>query len=215
MTAPPDLSLNEVDAMARRAARGAGYPWGLAEEAGKAARWLCARSLDGCKRLAGVLDAGFAADLPAHMPADPGAPWQGAGPLCPLATGAAVSDMAARLADQSLTLHEVAHPMLLVPFAGLAALRAQTPVCVDCGDDGGRAVTDGLGLSLDGPFPALARIVTIRRGGDLHNPLAARTRAAPDPAAWALLGRLAGRTYAPATEESRRLGAGAGLSDND
>ena len=31
-----NLSLNEVDAMAKKAARGAGYSWGLAEEAGKA-----------------------------------------------------------------------------------------------------------------------------------------------------------------------------------
>ena len=28
-------SLNELDAMARKAARGAGYSWGLAEEAGR------------------------------------------------------------------------------------------------------------------------------------------------------------------------------------
>jgi hypothetical protein len=33
-------SLNEIDSQLRKAARGAGLPWGLAEEAGKAARWL-------------------------------------------------------------------------------------------------------------------------------------------------------------------------------
>ena len=30
------LSLNEVESTAKKAARGAGYPWGLAEEAAKA-----------------------------------------------------------------------------------------------------------------------------------------------------------------------------------
>ena len=31
-----NFSLNEMEAIAKRAARGAGYPWGLAEEASKA-----------------------------------------------------------------------------------------------------------------------------------------------------------------------------------
>ncbi|NND22495.1 MAG: DUF3726 domain-containing protein, partial [Silicimonas sp.] len=39
-------SLNEVEATAKKAARGAGYPWGLAEEAAKATRWLCAHDID-------------------------------------------------------------------------------------------------------------------------------------------------------------------------
>ncbi len=33
-------SLNEIEALARKAARGGGMSWGLAEEAGKAVRWL-------------------------------------------------------------------------------------------------------------------------------------------------------------------------------
>ncbi|WP_172978117.1 DUF3726 domain-containing protein [Roseovarius sp. THAF27] len=32
-------SLNEIEALARKPTRGAGYPWGLAEETGRAARW--------------------------------------------------------------------------------------------------------------------------------------------------------------------------------
>ncbi|MEO0980892.1 MAG: DUF3726 domain-containing protein, partial [Pseudomonadota bacterium] len=40
-------------------------------------------------------------------------------------------------------------------------------------------------------------------------------RATPDPDSWTRLGVLAHRTYAPATDESRLRGAGAGLSDND
>ena len=41
------LSLNEVESLAKKAARGTGYPWGLAEEAAKASRWLAARGVDG------------------------------------------------------------------------------------------------------------------------------------------------------------------------
>lgn len=41
------LSLGEVEALCKKAARGAGLPWGLAEEAGFAARWLSAHGFDG------------------------------------------------------------------------------------------------------------------------------------------------------------------------
>lgn len=37
------FALNEIEATAKRATRGAGYDWGLAEDASKAVRWLCAR----------------------------------------------------------------------------------------------------------------------------------------------------------------------------
>ena len=33
-------SLNEIESLCKKAARGAGMSWGLAEEAGKAAKWL-------------------------------------------------------------------------------------------------------------------------------------------------------------------------------
>ncbi len=52
------VSLNEIDAMARKAARGAGYAWGLAEEAGRAVRWLEARGLPGLAALLRHLERG-------------------------------------------------------------------------------------------------------------------------------------------------------------
>ena len=48
-----------------------------------------------------------------------------------------------------------------------------------------------------------------------HLPSKRHLRADPDPNDWAALLAFAHRTYAPATEESRLRGAGAGLSDND
>ena len=41
------FSLNEIEAMAKGAARGAGFDWGIAEETGKSVRWLAARGLPG------------------------------------------------------------------------------------------------------------------------------------------------------------------------
>ena len=44
-------SLGEVGALAVKAARGAGMPWGLADETGFAVKWLQARSLPGVTAL--------------------------------------------------------------------------------------------------------------------------------------------------------------------
>ena len=49
--AAPQRSLNEIDSLCQKAARGAGLDWGLAEEAGFAAAWLAARGADGAAAL--------------------------------------------------------------------------------------------------------------------------------------------------------------------
>ncbi|NSY39877.1 DUF3726 domain-containing protein [Leisingera sp. ANG59] len=206
-------ALNEVEATAKRAARGAGYDWGLAEEAAKATRWLCAQGLDGAAVLAGLLEAGLAADLPAHVPQGLQAEWRAAAPLCPLAAGAALSDCAARLQSAPLAIAQVAHPAMILPFAAMAA--RQLGACVTVEGDSFQAVTDGIGLQCEGTLPEMADKLTVRAAGSLANANPSQSRAAPEEAAWAVLNRFAHKTYAPATEESRLLGAGAGLSDND
>ena len=203
------FSLNEVEATAKKAARGAGYSWGLAEEAGKATRWLCAQGLEGCGALAALLQE------PRHeTPTRKGAVWSGPGALCPLITGAALSDFAADLANGPIRLVEVAQPQLLLPFAAGAARHLGAALTLSC--DTLTARTDGAGVDLANiPAPPGTSDVTVSVGGAMASTLPNHTRAAPDPAIWAILTGFAARTYAPATDASRRLGAGAGLSDND
>ncbi|KIC35588.1 DUF3726 domain-containing protein [Leisingera sp. ANG-M7] len=206
-------SLNEVEATAKRAARGAGYSWGLAEEAAKATRWLSAQGLDGSAVLAGLLEAGHAADLSAHAPQSLQGEWQAGAPLCPLATGAALSDCAAGLKQAPLVLGSVTQPAMILPFAALAA--RQLGACIAVEAEGIQAVTDGFQLQCEGELPDAADRLTVRAEGTVARPNRSHTRAEPAEAAWAVLNRFAHKTYAPATEESRLLGAGAGLSDND
>ncbi|MEX0317214.1 MAG: DUF3726 domain-containing protein [Ruegeria sp.] len=205
-------SLNEMEATAKRAARGAGYSWGLAEEAGKATRWLCAHGLEGEAALARLLEQGLANPAD-HAPQTLDGDWSGSGMLCPLTAGALVSDLAGRLQTGPIHMREVAVPIALLPFAASAARRLRSCVSVEC--DGLVAVTDGSDLSVPDGFPETAQHVTVRVGGSPASGCARKTRARPDPANWAVLNRFAHRTFAPATEESRLLGAGAGLSDND
>ncbi|WP_170787177.1 DUF3726 domain-containing protein [Ruegeria lacuscaerulensis] len=207
------FSLNEVEATAKRATRGAGYGWGLSEEAGKASRWLCAAGLDGAQILADLLDRGLAHAPGRHRPACQGNEWRGDEILCPLATGAALSDHMGSLRTGEITLTNVAAPALLLPFAANIARNLKTPVTITV--DGVEVVTDGPSLAMNPALPSDATLVKVALGGILTAPAACASRAVPDPAAWAVLNRFAHRTYAPATEASRLLGAGSGLSDND
>lgn len=208
-----NLSLNEVEATAKRAARGAGYGWGISEEAAKATRWLCARGIDGTAELLGVLEQGFTAAQQDHVPQMIQGDWQGAGPLCPLSTGALLSDCATLMREGVFSLQSVAHPSLLLPFMGYAARRLDSVVSIE--GDGWKAATDGQQLCAPDHLPDHAAQLRVRLGGTMGAPRKSSSRMIPDAGIWERLNQYAHRTYAPATEESRLLGAGAGLSDND
>ena len=207
------FSLNEVEAMAKRATRGAGDPWGVAEEASKATRWLCARGLDGCGVLAGLLARDFCADLGAHSPRDLAGDWQGDETLCPIMAGAALSDRSEALRSGSVQMAEMAFPVFLMPFAAGSARALDGVLTVEC--DTWRGVTDGDTVALSGTDERQTGRVRITLGGRVSERHPQFTRATPDTADWAVLQSYAQKTYAPATEQSRLLGAGAGVSDND
>ncbi len=209
-----NLSLNEVEALAKKATRGAGYPWGLAEEAGMATRWLCARDVDGCTELARLLEQCDGTKLSDWSPDVSGDVWSPVGrKLCPITTGAAMSDHADGWADNTLQMEDVAQPFLLAPFAGASAKQLNRTVEIFW--DGAVLSTDGDDLSIAGETHPEATRVSVKSGGTIGTPTQRCTRAVLPKEGFETLTKFAQRTYAPATEESRIKGAGAGLSDND
>ena len=212
-------SLNEIEALCKKAARGAGLSWGMAEEAGRAARWLASMGLAGPDLLAGLLTQNDPVDHAATAPAELGAHWQAAGGrLCPLAAGAALNDCGARIAaGAGVTLAQVSHPLLLAPFAAWVALFEKVQITLSWAAV--TLTTDGAGLWVNGPDAAATAPVTLRaqittqppRGTPFQPSLRGRLSRETE----STLGKFAHRTYAPATEASRLLGAGAGVSDND
>ena len=197
----PGLSLPEIRALCTKAARGAGYSWGLAEEAGMAAQWLEARGWPGAFLVAQLLETGEAYGLPA--PPDPAQPGWGAEatPLCPLTTGAYLSDTAR--AD-ALDLSVVASPALLAPFLGPTAL-------FRAGWSGAWIAIDadalfGQGDALLAPVAGPVSLTSAGHPGTLHAP---GGPAAPRDVHDSLT-RFAGRTYVPESDESRSRGAGDG-----
>jgi len=212
------VSLAEIDAMGRKAARGAGLPWGLAEEAGRAARHLAAWGLPGPEALAALV-AALDGAAPAHAPRVEGGPWRAwAGALCPVSTGAALSDHAAEIADGAeIRLGPVLRPVLLLPFLVRAARDLDVLIGLEGADVAAAALPAGPAAG-DWAWAGSGRLggLAIRRvAGSAHVPRHADAGARPVAlATWRALDRYAHRTYAPATEASR-AGAGAGLTDSD
>ncbi len=192
MSAPPDaldLSLNEVEVLAQKAARGAGLAWGVAEDTGRAAAWIAARI------------GPWAAEL-----------------LALLHVQDSTLVLAGLLADDFSDRHvaRVNSPLWALPGLFCTTTRA-VAVRLDGTEmrcNPGEAPT---ATTVDMPT---ASALTVTFAGtplpDLPLKLQPRFRRSLVGAGeWEKLQALAYRTYVPATDHSRRSGAGAGLLDDE
>jgi len=201
-------SLSEIESLCRKAARGAGTSWGMAEETGKSAVWLAAAGLPGPEALADLLERLQGADLRGFSPVIDGQAWHApSGALCPIMAGCALSDLGCRDAVQ---MSGVIQPLLLLPFAVQAA---QAPMVLRW---------PGAAFACGGPLRGAAlglcaqADVQVSPGDMPELPLMdCALRYTPGAAEVVTLERFACLTYAPETEASRSGGAGAGTSDND
>ena len=190
-------SLSEIQATAKKATRGAGLSWGIAEEAARATAFLWRLGYDSPSALAGLLTAykdGTA--TPAN---------------CPLHQGAKLCDSPA----DAVTLHNIHHPLLMLYFVQELTAEAAGSVLLTFDTCQFEAHADGI---CEGFFAPVTRAdVTIEAHPKTAGfvPRLPHPRCAVDPTAWATLAAFEHKTYAPATEASRLAGAGAGLSDND
>lgn len=122
------LSLPEVDGLCTRAARGAKYSWGAAEECGRAAAWLAARGFDWAPVLLRRLN-GPRGDnvLPRQKT------WIADGPVCGLFAGITIADFAALPegpGNASVEIGRLYDPLLALPFvAQTAVITGQTLCC--------------------------------------------------------------------------------------
>jgi len=220
-------SLNEIEMMVWKAARGAGLAWGLAEELAQAARWLADRGFEWSEPLVAALDdvERHGGQLPAPFLADDGAwdPALGESLASPVLYGPLLTDIASDLgSERPLIFRGVAEPLLMLPFAAGAASEFGFGLSLRIDDAlfyfDGAAGAEGVSAL---PDPALAERVVLtmedeRPAGIAMTAFPAGTprRAIPD-GSLARLEAWVHRTYVPASAESRLAGAGAGLTDND
>ena len=189
-----DWSLSEARSLAIKAARGAGFSWGMAEEAGFAVHWLESRSAPGIFALASYLQDGSddAATCPIHM-------------------GAAISD---GLPVPDGGKFRVKQPLLILPF--LANEHSQNQWSLTWGaqeiafNPTGIGAFDESQCITDGVHDCQLRQSDVSFEGQCRSRIPGKFAGYISE-----LEKFAHHTYAPATEESRLAGAGAGLSDND
>lgn len=217
-----DYSLNESASRAKLAVRGVGYSWGVAEDASRALYWLSSHGIDGFSALCAVLDNIDSKSLGAPSKLiDTWSCEQSA--LCPLLTGLCINDRAAQLIDlQSIALGKIAYPVLTLPFLSDVTLAYCCTLQFACSEF--EAVVAQNSVAIHGDFSVAstdAALVScssseIELTGKSYNHYSrSKKRVNIDEAIWLRLGEYAQRTYAPATEQSRLLGAGAGVVDSD
>lgn len=208
------LSLPEIEALCVKAARGAGMAWGLAEEAGFAARWLAAAGLPGPELLLRQLRAAGTADGRPEISKDAWRAYPDRA-LCPITVGATLSDRAGPV-DGPIQIAGLANPALLMPFLGMVASTSGKAICLSC--DLGQITVNRSGpddtasvgkLSACEQADVEIAFVVATTGQGKCQPGRVVTRAV-----WQGLDALALKTTVPATAQSR-ADAGAGTSDND
>ena len=194
----PVVTLAEIDATSKKAARGHGCPWGMAEEAGKSARWLASHGLRGTEALAVMLAERTACCMQTGTP-------------CALAGGTALSDRAPLIGSEPVDVNVADHPLLVLAQLG------RTADALDCAFmlewSGGTATLARHSLSIQGAdlaLPMTCRAIEREQNGAPSTPASRPV----DAAAWAALTALSHRILVPASDESR-AGAGAGTTDND
>ena len=196
-----DLSLNEAQTLAVRAARGAGFPWGLADDIGRAARLLAMRGEPWAEALLALTRHADDFDPPSPERA---ARWRSgkpdlpaAAPLCPVRTAMLLIDAGIEPGGTPLRLARVGLPIWLQGLLQTAETTIQ--YVVDCG------TSEALLRAAD---------VTISKT-KAHTEAPAARRAQVGPDVLSALLPIAGRVYVPESERSRARGAGGGSVDDE
>lgn len=211
-------SLNELETETKKAIRGAGLSWGLSEEGAKAVRWFAAHGADALPALRDILERHDRHALATNFDVDATGRWQASQPICPIVLGSAICDFSNGLRSRPIVAGPVAQPGLLIAFAARAARVLKRPLRLELGD---HAVFLSASGDPVGGLPAIAGADQATIRCEVTTSTLAQVRPASthgvslDPASMASLSTYGHRTYVPASERSRREGAGAGLLDND
>ena len=112
----------------------------------------------------------------------------------------------------------LSYPLLLIPFAAWASVHINTPVKVSWSNV--TISTNGKCIEINNSSPhinvEIATVLSCYPAKDFQTGASKPgMRGIIEPSAWVRLTEFSDRTYAPATDASRRLGAGSGNSDND
>ena len=207
MSAAVRRTLSEITSTCQKAARGAGCPWGLAEEAGIAARVLAMHGLPGPETVARLLRTPRACPCDGRVTA----------PACGIAAAARLSDRIGALDGDETTLEATAGTLLLAAPLLLEAAQGGGGFTLTC--DGVTLACGPGGVQVaaaPGDWPSAAHRITLRRSAPPDAAIPATwTSREIDGESWQRLEALAARTLVPDSDSSRAAGAGPGGADTD
>ncbi len=206
------LSLSETGALATKAARGAGYSWGISQEAGFAAKWLTAKGCCGLTHLAALLSAVDGTGPSAHAPHLDGLRLTGTEHgTCGLTLGCLISDMPQLvLCDNSTDLQGIIEPIFLAAYLAQVVPMGKA-MALDFSKNSLRIGASSLELPRSlrpSSKPADVELQIIPQLTVEDGPLCPERRLTVDPVILGRLEALAARTYVPESDVSRARGAG-------
>jgi len=192
--------------MSKGAARGSGLSWGQAEEVSFATVWLLKNGFDVSNDLISLLESDIIYP-PDNIDEDI---WQNkGGDLDPIKSGVALLDLDT---NKTIVLRNVFLPHFLIPFVA----QLSQSMLIEA-NNFSVVLIDGRVKTNIKDWPSRSNEVKLSATSDKielkYSQVPKRCQVADD--VWNRLEELTYLTYAPVTEESRVLGAGAGLSDND
>lgn len=229
------LSLNEIEVSVRKAAIGAGLPYGIANETGRAAEWLATAGLPALAICAEALEATAEKKTAVGSGTDTGAGWTLAPgsdkPLCPCHAGVVAADLL-NAGSTTIRLVSVGSPVLVVALLAAVAQAPSVSVALGNGAEEARVLVAAPTVSLlagpdlvawTGPADLTIELsdpdATVSALRVYADPAARETAFASgvphEPEASDIIARLVARTLVPASEASRERGAGAGRIDSD
>ncbi len=205
-------SLNEIEMTLRKAGRGAGFPFGLAEDVAAAAAWLCANDRDGTGAALAALAAGYRPRPECTFARN--AITFAATPVA--SVGPSVVDLLIAGGGRTkVRVSDIDAPLLLVGLAGSTAVASLADMRLEF--DGGQAVEISAAGGIKGSTDDLSAAATLgcnMREGVRDRPVVPIGGVEVNKAIWAEITALARKTYVPESATSLQ-GAGAGLTDND
>jgi hypothetical protein len=192
-----ELSLNEVESLALKVGRGAGFSWGLAEDIGRGARALARDGSPWAEALVALARGAESWQAPSRVQLASASEFGSAAPLCPVRIAARLLDDPSVLREGPLRIANVAVPLWIEALFAASANGREFDV------------------AWPGGWLAPAADVTIAPLAASWEQAPRQPRAHADARVLAVLGAVAARVYVPASDSSRAKGAGGGSVDDD
>jgi hypothetical protein len=201
-------SLSEIETTSKRASRGVGFSWGIAEEVGKCIRLLELFGLPGIKNLNEYyqkIDKENFDNIKLINQKNT----SNKNSLCPISLGVSCLDQIRKIEDYNeCSFKNVAYPLLLLPFLSRSSeiIGKKILVVLDKYEFLLNFNTNISSNSLENDFPPKAKIVKI---SFLDN------KDSFTDYDWITLYKLSENTFVEESDSLKKGAAGAGLNDND